>query len=42
MKKVVIGIILTVVSLVVIVDTQYANRPDIFGQEANETEIVNI
>ncbi|MEI4831935.1 NprX family peptide pheromone [Bacillus sp. FJAT-53711] len=42
MKKVVIGIILTVVSLVVIADTQDANRPDVFGQEAHETEVVNI
>ncbi|WP_141525025.1 NprX family peptide pheromone [Bacillus sp. AFS018417] len=42
MKKVVIGIILTVVSLVVLVDTQYTQKPDIFGQAANETEVVNI
>ncbi|MGG0185859.1 NprX family peptide pheromone [Bacillus rhizoplanae] len=42
MKKVVMGIILTVVSIVVIADTQYIQQPDIFGQEANETEVVNI
>ncbi|MGG0240245.1 NprX family peptide pheromone [Bacillus rhizoplanae] len=42
MKKVVIGIIVTVVSIVFIADIQYGNRPDVFGQEANETEIVNI
>ncbi|CAG9613032.1 hypothetical protein BACCIP111899_02227 [Bacillus rhizoplanae] len=42
MKKVVIGIIVTVVSIVVLADTQYIKQPDIFGQEANEIEVVNI
>ncbi|MGF9964807.1 NprX family peptide pheromone [Bacillus rhizoplanae] len=42
MKKVVIGIILTVVSIVVIADTQFTQKPDVFGQGANETEVVNI
>ncbi|MGG2067201.1 NprX family peptide pheromone [Bacillus sp. S14(2024)] len=42
MKKIVLGIIVTVVSIVVIADTQYANRPDVFGQGTNEAEVVNI
>ncbi|WP_020061259.1 NprX family peptide pheromone [Bacillus sp. 123MFChir2] len=42
MKKVVIGMILTMVALVVIANPQYANKPDVFGQAADIVETVNV
>ena len=42
MKKVVIGMILTMVALVVIADTQYSHVPDVFGQGTDTVETVNV
>ncbi|MGG2093752.1 NprX family peptide pheromone [Bacillus sp. S13(2024)] len=42
MKKVVIGIILTMVALVFIAKPQYVDVPDIYGQANDTVETVNI
>ncbi|MEH6889453.1 NprX family peptide pheromone [Bacillus sp. JJ864] len=42
MKKVVIGTILTMVALVFIAQSQYANKPDVFGQADDTVETVNV
>lgn len=42
MKKAVIGMILTMVALVVMADTQYAYKPDVFGQATNTVETINM
>ncbi|ENQ3107389.1 hypothetical protein SAMN04488168_1812 [Bacillus sp. 491mf] len=42
MKKVIMGIVLTMVAVVAIADTQYSHVPDVFGQGTDTVETVNV